>query len=274
MNLIKVDQEKCTRCGLCVAVCRGVLGVGKHGGPEVIRPLCIGCGQCVAVCPYAALDNLKSPCSKQMIPQTSVLDAETAALFLRSRRSIRDYQPESVPREKVRQLLDIARMAPTACNSQGIAYHVIDNTDTLRAVAAVITKWMEDELNKKSAMAASPWALNSVAQLELHRQTGEDIVLRSAPCLIVAIAEKNSPVPVRDNTYIAFSYLQLFATAIGLGTCWAGLFEYCAASGYEPLLRLLDLPAGMQVISGMMAGYPKYTYKRVVERNPLQVTWK
>ena len=273
MNLIKVDQDKCTRCGLCVAVCRGVLGLG-NSGPEVIRPLCIGCGQCVAVCPQSALDNLKSPRSRQMVPQTPVFDAETAALFLRSRRSIRDYQPEAVPRGKVLQLLDIACMAPTACNSQSVAYHVVGNADMLRAVAAVVIKWTEDELNKNSAMAASPWAPNSVAQLEIHHQTGEDIALRSAPCLIVAIAEKNSPAPVRDNTYIAFSYLQLFATTIGLGTCWAGLFEYCAASGYEPLLHLLDLPTGMRVISGMMVGYPKYTYKRVVERNPLRVTWK
>jgi Fe-S-cluster-containing hydrogenase component 2 len=27
MNLIKVDQEKCTRCGLYAAVCQGILGM-------------------------------------------------------------------------------------------------------------------------------------------------------------------------------------------------------------------------------------------------------
>jgi nitroreductase/NAD-dependent dihydropyrimidine dehydrogenase PreA subunit len=273
-DLIQVDQEKCTQCGLCIAVCRGVLSMGDDG-LEVIRSVCIGCGQCVAICPQSALDNAKSPLIKQMpLKEMPVLDAATAAQFLRSRRSIRDYHQRSVPREKVLQLLDIARMAPTACNSQGIAYHVVTNSDTLRAIATVVTQWAEGELNRDSAMAASPWAPNSAAQIEIYHQTSEDIVLRSAPCFIVAIADKNSPAPVRDNAYLSLAYAQLFATSIGLGTCWAGLFEYCAASGYEPLLNLLDMPADMRVISGLMVGYPKYTYQRLVDRNPLQVTWQ
>jgi nitroreductase/NAD-dependent dihydropyrimidine dehydrogenase PreA subunit len=274
MDFIQVDQGKCTRCGLCVKVCRGVLEMGG-GGPEIIRPLCIACGQCVAVCPQAALDNAKFPLAKQTsIKETLVLDADAVAQFLRYRRSIRDYQQKPVPREKVLQVLDIARMAPTACNSQGIAYHVVDNPNTLRAIAAIVTEWAEGELNRDSAMAASPWAPNSTALIEIFRQTGEDIVLRSAPCLIVAIADNNYAAPVRDNAYLSLAYAQLFAVAIGLGTCWAGLFEYCAASGHKPLLALLNLPKNMQVVSGMMVGYPKYTYQRLVDRNPLQVTWQ
>lgn len=244
-------------------------------GPEVIRSLCIGCGQCVAICPQEALDNVNSPLVNQIpIKKMPVLDADTAAQFLRSRRSIRDFQQRSVPRDKILQLLDIARIAPTACNSQGVAYHVVDNSDTLLAIATVVSEWAEGELNRNSAMAASPWAPNSAAQVEIYHQTGEDVVLRSAPCLILAIAEENSPAPVHDNTYLSLAYAQLFATSIGLGTCWAGLFEYCAAVGCERLLSLLDLPANMRVISGLMVGYPKYTYKRLVDRNPLQVTWQ
>lgn len=274
MDFIKIDQGKCTRCGLCVKACRGVLGMGEDG-PEVVRPLCIACGQCVAVCPQGALDNAKSPLANQTpIKETPALGADLAAQFLRSRRSIRDYQQKPVPREKVLQILDIARMAPTACNSQGVAYHVVDNPAILRAIAAVITEWTEGELSRDSAMAASPWAPNSAAQIEIYRQTGEDIALRSAPCLIVAIADKNYAAPVRDNAYLSLAYAQLFAVSLGLGTCWAGLFEYCASSGHYPLLELLDLPENMQVMSGMMVGYPQYTYQRLVDRNPLQVTWQ
>ena len=274
MNFIQVNQEKCTRCGLCVKVCRSVLANGSNG-PEVIRPLCIACGQCVAVCPHGALDNVKAPLNKQIpIKESLALNADAATQFLRSRRSIRDYQQKPVSRDKIRQILDIARMAPTACNSQGVSYHVVDNFDTLRAVSAVITEWTEGELSRDSGMAASPWAPNSAAQIEIYRQTGEDIVLRSAPCLIVAIADKNYAAPVRDNAYLSLAYAQLFAGAIGLGTCWAGLFEYCAGTGYKPLLELLAVPENMQIISGMMVGYPQYTYQRLVDKNPLHVTWQ
>jgi len=274
MNFIQVDQEKCTRCGICADVCPGVIGMGEHG-PQAIRNLCVSCGQCVAVCPHGALNNRNTPLVNQVeVKNTGNIDEETAAVFLRSRRSIRNYRKRSVPRSELTKILNVARMAPTACNSQGIAYHVIDNPDVLRQIAAVVVDWTESELRRSSEMAASKYAPHTGMMVDIYRQTGEDVVLRSAPCLIIAIADKESYASARDNTYIAFAYAQLFAVALGLGTCWAGLFEYCAASGHEPLLTLLNLPPHKSVTSAMMVGYPQYTYQRLVDRNPLQVTWQ
>jgi len=274
LNFIQVDQEKCTRCGICADVCPGVIGMGEHG-PQAIRNLCVSCGQCVAVCPHGALDNRQAPLVNQVVGKnTQNINEETAAIFLRSRRSIRNYRKKPVPRSELTKILNIARMAPTACNSQGVAYHVIDNPDVLRQIAAVVVDWTESELRRSSEMAASKYAAHTGMMVDIYRQTGEDVVLRSAPSLIIAIADKESYASARDNTYIAFTYAQLFAMAIGLGTCWAGLFEYCAASGHEPLLTLLNLPSGKSVTSAMMVGYPQYTYQRLVDRNPLQVTWQ
>lgn len=274
MDFIQVDQAKCTRCGVCADVCPGVIGMGERG-PQAIRDLCVSCGQCVAVCPQGALDNRKTPLVHQVeVKKAQNLDEETAAFFLRSRRSIRNYQKKSVPRSELTKILNVARMAPTACNSQGVAYHVIDNPDVLRRIAAVVVDWTESELNRSSEMAASKYAPHTGMMVDIYRQTGEDVVLRSAPSLIIAVVEKESYASARDNTYIAFTYAQLFAVALGLGTCWAGLFEYCAASGHEPLITLLNLPPGKKVTSAMMVGYPQYTYQRLVDRNPLQVTWQ
>ena len=274
MDFIKVDQDKCTRCGVCVNVCPGVIGMTENG-PQAIRDLCVSCGQCVAVCPEGALDNTNLPLADQTPNgENSVLNSGIVAQFLRSRRSIRNYQSKGVSRDKIVQLLDIARMAPTACNSQGVAYHIMDNPDTLRQISAAVIEWTESELKNSPAMATAKYAPHLAMMVDQYRQESEDVVLRSAPCLIVAVADKSSFATGRDNTYISFAYLQLFATSMGLGTCWAGLVEYCAASGYEPLLKLLKLPPNMQVTSGMMVGYPKYTYPRLVSRNPLQVTWQ
>ncbi|MEG6584853.1 nitroreductase family protein [Dendrosporobacter sp. 1207_IL3150] len=274
MDFIKVDQGKCTKCGTCVAICPGVIGM-RETGPQAIRNLCISCGQCVTVCPEGALDNKNSPLDRQVpIVEDSVLNSDIVAQFLRSRRSIRNYQLKGVSRDKIVQLLDIARMAPTACNSQGIAYYIVDNPDTLQQISATVIEWTASELKNSPVMAASKYAPHTAMMVEQYRQRSEDVVLRSAPCLIIAVTNKDSFATGRDNTYIAFSYLQLFATSLGLGTCWAGLFEYCAASGYEPLIKLLNIPINMQVTSGMMVGYPKHTYHRLVERNPLQVTWQ
>ena len=270
MNFIQVDKEECTKCGLCVNVCRGTIGMGEHG-PEVIKQQCIGCGHCVAVCPNGALDNVNSPLKNQKeIKEITNINADIAAGFLRSRRSIRSYREMDVSREKISKLLDIARFAPSACNSQGVYYHVIDKPNTLKRITEVTIQWAEEKYKNDSSTLASSIA----SQVDNYYKNGTDVVLRSAPCLIVAIVAKDMLPMGRDNTHFSLAYVQLFAPTIDLGTCWGGLFEYCANDNYQPLLNLLNLPKNMSITGGLMVGYPKYTYKRLVDRNPLQVTWE
>jgi len=269
MDSIQVDQEKCIRCGHCADVCPTEFITLGNQGPEATGANCIACGHCVAVCPVEALDNVKAPLAQQLLlDKVPVLDADTAAHFLRARRSIRCYKQDVVPREKILQLLDIARLAPTGGNTQGVAYHVIDNADTLRKITSAIIDWMEEEIKKDS-----PWAPYFAGAVNKYRKTGQDVILRGAPCLIVAITAKSFLPRGRDNAHFSLAYAELYAPAVELGTCWAGFFEACAASGYQGLINLLGLPEEMAVTGGLMVGYSQFTYKRLVDRNPLQVTW-
>ena len=68
-SIIVRDDNKCVRCGRCVAVCEKIQGIGaiKMEGegmtaqvvptnPEgLIASGCVGCGQCITVCPVGAL---------------------------------------------------------------------------------------------------------------------------------------------------------------------------------------------------------------------------
>ena len=269
--MIQVDQEKCISCGLCAEVCpTSVISMGGEGPQATGGERCIACGHCVAVCPHAALDNAKAPLAKQLeLEVVPVLDADTAARFLRARRSVRTYKQDAVTREKILQILDIARLAPTGGNSQGVSYHVIDNADTLHKITAATVDWMEEQVQK-----GSPGAPYYAGIIDKYRKLGKDVILRDAPCLIVAVTAKTFLPRGRDNTHFSLAYAELYAPTIKLGTCWAGFFEGCASNGYQPLLNLLNLPEDMAVTGGLMVGYPKYTYKRVVDRNPLQVTWQ
>jgi nitroreductase/NAD-dependent dihydropyrimidine dehydrogenase PreA subunit len=272
IGLIQVDREKCVQCGRCAEVCpTGVIGIAEQG-PMVINQFCIACGHCVAVCPQDAIDNVKAPFVNQIpLEKVPVFDEDTAALFLRSRRSVREYQKKPVPREKIRQLLDIARLAPTTGNSQGVAFHVIDDRDTLRRITSATMDWLEEAL-KAPPYAGSHFEAPFVAYLARYRQTGQDVVLRDAPCLVIPIVDENFPIG-RDNTFFLLAYAELYAPSLGLGTCITGFFNACAASGYQPLQNILNLPENMRVTGGLMVGYPKYTYRRLVDRNPLQITW-
>jgi len=270
MKLIQVDREKCIRCGRCADVCPTRVIAMNDQFPHAIGDSCIACGHCVAVCPTEALANAKAPLVAQPpLEKTPVLDAVTAELFLRARRSIRLYKQETVPREKILQLLNIARMAPTGGNSQGLSYHVIDNAETLKKISAVVVDWMEEEVRKGSPRA--PYYAGSV---DNYRKTGTDVILRDAPCLIAATAPNNFLPRGRDNTHFSLSYAELYAPSIGLGTCYTGFFEACATNGYQPLLKILNLSEKMEVTGGIIVGYPKYAYMRLAERNPLQVTWE
>lgn len=271
-NPLSVDGEKCTRCGNCAAVCpTGFIGMDEQG-PKVMKPFCLSCGHYVAVCPNEALDNVNVPLANQKpLNKMPVLDEATAELFLRSRRSVREFKEMPVPRERLGKLLDVARFAPTSGNSQGISFKVIDDRDTLRSITAVTVDYIEEAL-KHPPLAGSPIAGPFSAYVADYRQNGKDVVLRNAPCLVVAIADKNFP-NGKVNTPFIQAYAELYAPSLGLGTCLTGFFDGCASTGYKPLLDILSLPENMQVTGGLMVGYPRYTYKRLVDRNPLQVIW-
>ncbi|WP_195510371.1 nitroreductase family protein [Clostridium tyrobutyricum] len=270
---IQVNHDKCTQCGLCVGVCRGTLGMGKYG-PLVVDDFCIACGHCVAVCPNGALDNSRAPLKNQVLLEKSLIpDVETTTQFLRARRSIRSYRKKRISHETIRKLLDIARFAPTACNSQGVSYHVVDDPDTLKNITAVIADWAEKSL-KDGALKNSPWSKNTVNTIRQYKGNGKDTILRNAPCLIIALADKEMSSLGRDNTHFALTYAQLYASSLGLGTCWSGLFEYCAQSNYQPLLKLLKIPKSKNITGAIIAGYPLYIFRRLVDRNTLQISWQ
>ena len=108
--------------------------------------------------------------------------------------------------------------------------------------------------------------------VEQYHKTEQDVILRNTPCFILALAEK-SFTRGRDNTHFSLAYAELFAPTLALGTCWAGLVEACARSGYQPLLKILDISEELIVTGAIMVGYPKYSYKRLIDRSPLKVTW-
>jgi len=265
MNFIQVNQEKCTRCGICVNLCPPRILKMEENGPSANESqACIACGHCVAICPRAAIDNIKTPLANQItLEEFPVINAETAHQYLRSRRSVRCYKNESVPRNQLLKLVDIARFAPTASNKQGISYIIVDDGKILKKVTEVVIQWMEEN--------QSHW-WSFPLHIQAYREQGIDGIFHSAPNLIIATAPKDFK-NGRENTILSFAYLELFANTLGIGSAWAGLLEMCAFSNYAPLLDLFKIPENKSLTGAVMVGFPKYSFKRLVERNPLDVTW-
>ena len=136
---------------------------------------------------------------------------------IEKRRSIRNYEPTPIPREKLEKILEAARLAPSASNAQ--PRHFIVVTDKER----------------RDALATGMFAR----------------FLKQAPVVIVACGdEKKSPKWYPIDVAIAVENMVLVATGEGLGTCWIGSFDE------NKVRAVLKIPENLRVVVLLAVGYP------------------
>jgi len=142
---------------------------------------------------------------------------------VRKRSSIRKYKDRPVEEEKLRRILEAARLAPSAANRQ--PWHFIVVRDPK----------VKEELK---AAYGREW-------------------FYTAPVIICACGDPSSAWVRSDgksyldvDVAIAMEHLILAAAAEGLGTCWIGAFDE------EAVKKALGIPEGISVIALTPLGYP------------------
>ena len=142
---------------------------------------------------------------------------------IRRRRSIRSYEDREVEEDKLKTILEAARIAPSAANAQPWRF------------IAIRKKEVKEEL--KAAYARS-WFWTAPVLI--------------CACGIISEAWKRSD----GKTYldvdiaIAMDHLILAATAERLGTCWIGAFDPAEVK------RILNLAPEIEPIVLTPIGYP------------------
>jgi nitroreductase/NAD-dependent dihydropyrimidine dehydrogenase PreA subunit len=263
MSQIVVDKSTCMRDGACVEVCPAkILDFDEQGFPvETAEGKCVLCGHCVAVCPTESLTHTGLP-DEPLLPALKKLPAPALIDgFLNSRRSVRVYKDRPVTRQTLEALLDVARRAPTAVNSQKLHWIVVADKEKVHALS-------EETMNFLRISGANPALLE---RWEKFRRDGYDFILRGAPAVVVACAPEEYEWAKLDGA-IALTFLELAAEARGLGVCWAGFLTRVAVV-HAPLRQALSVPEGYAVCGALMLGERKYIYRRIPPRNPLSVQW-
>jgi len=143
--------------------------------------------------------------------------------LIKKRYSVRSYQSKAVEDEKLKIILNAARLAPTAVNKQSFN------------LVVVRTAGKKDELKR---VYHADW-------------------FSEAPIVIYACAIPSEAWTRRDgkkyvdvDTTIAMDHLILAATDLGLGTCWIAAFNAQAAR------EVLKLPEGVEPLLFTPLGYP------------------
>ena len=274
MPIFTIDQKKCKRDGICAAECPGKV-IAQPTRKDYPSPtpdaeeFCIDCGHCVAVCPHGALSLATMPLDAcPVIDKELAPDGETVRQFLKARRSIRCFKEKQAPRRVIQDLIDTARYAPTGSNRQPVHWTVIQNPDDVHQLAALTIDFVRLML----PLAGDDLSARRFKRIVEVWETGVDRILRKAPHLVIVSSGPDIAYPEADCA-TALAYLELYANARGLGTCWAGYFT-TAANAHKPVMEKIALPEGHRCQGAVMLGYPKYSYTRIPARKEAQISWK
>lgn len=151
------------------------------------------------------------------------------------RYSVRVYKPDPVEDGKLQQVLDAARLAPTAANRQPFQLIVIHTAGR----QAELKRLYHREWFSQAPLVIGICALPASAWVRRDGKNYADV-----------------------DAAIAMDYLILAAADLGLGTCWVAAFDPAAAR------EILQLPDGVEPIAFTPLGYPN-DQPRSKERKPL-----
>jgi nitroreductase len=156
------------------------------------------------------------------------------------RRSIRKYSDKPIEDEKIIQLLEAARLAPSGDNTQPWRFIVVKSEATRQSLAKAShnQKWM----------LSAPVFIACVADIRCRIKENVEISL-----------DDNSPLKelkkvIRD-TSIAIEHMVLEADNQGLGTCWVAWFTQ------EEIKPILNIPSDKYVVCILTLGYADETPK-------------
>jgi nitroreductase/NAD-dependent dihydropyrimidine dehydrogenase PreA subunit len=285
---VEINQELCDKEGLCVMVCiEGIFEqADKESFPVVDHPeRCWLCGHCVAVCPGDSI-TVHGMSFENFLPVTPEMQFEPKNLlgFLRTRRSVRNYNPKRpVRREIIEKLIEAARYAPTGSNVQSLQHIIVETRETIDSLAAHCIEILKEKMTQWRDQVTmpdlEPWLLRRLRadiyfyeKIIAEHEAGIDTIFFQAPVVIVTHADLSITSCPLEDASIASYQMMLMAQSLGLGTCYIGNF-YPYANESEAIRELLGIPPSHDILMTFTLGYPAIRFNRLIDRSEPKVQW-
>lgn len=184
--------------------------------------------------------------------------------FIKSRRSTRKFQDTPVEQEKIEQVVEAGRYAPSGGNCQTSHFLVVQNQEVLKKLAEMAQQAF-------AAMEETPGLYKSLVNSIRQSKTGNYVFHYNAPVLIIVANQKDYGNNMADSS-CALENMMLMANALDLGSCWINQLRWL---NEEPTLlaylQSLGMKADERVYGALALGYAA-TEDGLPVREPLKRT--
>ncbi len=167
-----------------------------------------------------------------------------------TRRSTRSYKPAAVEPEKLQQIIDAGRHAPSGGNNQTCHFFVVQNPEVLKKLAALAE-------NAFAKMEVTPETYSSLKMSINLSKKGGYVFHYNAPVLIIVANQKNYGNNMADSA-VAVENMFIAANALDLGSCWINQLHWLTEDAeILSYLRELGLKENERVYASLVVGYAK-----------------
>jgi nitroreductase len=153
---------------------------------------------------------------------------------IKERSSVRSYSDKPIEADKLDLILESARLAPSASNSQPWHFYVVKNKEKIKELAG---------------------------KMPLNSQVVINSFISEAPVVMVAtggpadLLHKVLSFVVNKKWYyldvaIALEHMVLTAWDLGIGSCWVGWFDE------NRVKKLIGIPKDQEIVAMLTLGYP------------------
>ena len=263
--MIRIEKERCIGCGACIKDCPASAIRMTEEKAEVYKD-CLHCGHCVAICPSEAVSIPEYDMEEVEAydKDAFTLKAEHYLHAVKFRRSIRNFKPVKIEREKAERILQAGRYTATAKNRQACTYVFIQ--EQLEEFKDLVWKEMPSILEELKKSAPDYARAFEFFYLKWKKNPKDDTFFFNTPAFLV-IASDN---PLDGG--LAAANIENMAAAKGLGALYSGYMMRVIRE--SPVLQEW-LGIGEKTVSCcMLLGYPDVKYRRTAPRKKADILWK